>query len=116
MPAAEARVSTENAGRYLVRLCGHAAKMGRRLGHRPRAHAGGGAPPAIRQAECSGTDGTLILSTGRCTLRADGGLLIVRAEADDPGSLTQITELIAARLEKFGRREGLTVTWRPEPS
>jgi hypothetical protein len=116
MPATEARIPTENAGRYLVRLCGHAGKMGSRLGHRPRSHAAGGAPPEIRHAECSDTDGMLTLSTGRCTLHAAGGVLTLRAEADNQDSLTRIAELIAARLERFGRREQLTVTWQPVPA
>ena len=113
MPAAEARVPTENAQRYLTRLGQHAGKMSSRLRHRPRSHAGGGAPPEVRHAEWSDTDGTLVLSWGQCTLHADPGLLILRAEAADPDSLTRIQDLIAGRLEKFGRREHLTVTWRP---
>jgi hypothetical protein len=113
MPAAEAQVPTENAGRYLIRLCQHAGKMRSHLGHTPRSHSGGGAPPEIRHAEWSGTDGTLILDGGRCTLRAVGGVLTLRAEANDQDSLARIQELIAERLEKFGRREQLAVTWQP---
>jgi hypothetical protein len=44
MPTAEADITTEHAARYLVRLCGHAGKMGtagRRLGRRPPARTGG---------------------------------------------------------------------------
>jgi hypothetical protein len=40
-------------------------------------------------------------------------MLTLRAEAADQDSLTRIQDLIAGRLEKFGRREHLTVTWRP---
>jgi hypothetical protein len=113
MPAAEARVLTENAGRYLVRLCRHASKMNSRLHNRPRSHGGGGAAPEVRHAEWSDTDGTLVLSWGRCTLQAGPGLLTLHAEAGDPGSLGRIQDLVAGRLERFGRREQLTVTWRP---
>ena len=113
MPAAEARIPTPNAGRYLARLGQHAGKMGRRLRHQPRSHADGGAPPAIRHAQWSGTDATLALDRGRCTLHAEPGVLMLRAEADSEDNLTQIQDLIAGRLEKFGRREHLTVTWRP---
>ena len=70
MPAAEARVVTENAGRYLTRLCQHASKMNGPMRHRPRSHAGGGAAPEVRQAECSDTHGMLVLSWGRCTMQA----------------------------------------------
>jgi hypothetical protein len=112
MPAAEARIATPNAGRYLALLCQHAGKMGTRLHHQPRRHPGGGAPPAIRHAECSGTDGTLALDWGRCTLHAEPGVLTLRAEADSEDNLTRIQDLIAGRLQTFGRREQLTVTWR----
>lgn len=110
MPAAEAHVPTVNADRYLTRLCQHAAKMGGRLRHRPRSHADG-PPLGIRNAEWSGIDGTLILDRGRCTLHAGGDTLALRAEADSEDTLTQIQTLIAARLEKLGHREQLTVTW-----
>lgn len=116
MLAVEARVSTENASRYLNRLCQHAGKMGSHLGHRPRDHAGGGAPPEIRHAESSDTSGMLILNWGRCTMLAADGLLTLRAEASDADSLAKIQELIAGRLERFGRRERLVVTWHPGPA
>jgi hypothetical protein len=44
--------------------------------------------------------------------RAGPGLLTLHAEAPDPGSLARIQDLVAGRLEKFGRREQLTVTWQ----
>jgi hypothetical protein len=115
VPIAEADIRTEHAARYLARLCGHAAKMGtagRRPGHRPRFHARGGTPPEVRQVDCSGAEGTVSLNWGRWTVRASPGLLAVRAEAADEDSLRRIQDLLAARLQKFGRREGLTVNWR----
>ena len=45
-------------------------------------------------------------------MRASPGLLAVRAEAADEQSLRRIQDLLTARLQKFGRREQLTVTWR----
>ena len=115
MLTAEADVQTEHAARYLARLCGHAGKMGTagpRLGHRPRSHASGGAPPEVRHVECSGAEGTVSLNWGRWTMRASPGLLAVRAEAADEDSLRRIQDLLAARLQKFGKREHLTVTWQ----
>jgi hypothetical protein len=112
MPAAEAHIQTDNADRYLIRLCQHASKMGSHLRHRPRSHAGGGEPPEIRHAEWSDTAGTLILNLGQCTLHADDSVLTLRAEAADEDSLSQIQHLIAGRLENFGRREHLTVAWQ----
>ena len=67
--------------------------------------------------ECSGTEGTVSLNWGRWTMRAFPGQLAVRAEAADEESLRRIQELLTARLQKFGRREHLTVTWRrPGPA
>ncbi|HEX4094692.1 MAG TPA: DUF2218 domain-containing protein [Trebonia sp.] len=113
MPAAEARVPTENASRYIARLCRHAGQMGGHRGHRPGRHADGGAPPEILRAESSDDRGTLVLNWGQCTLQAADGLLTLRAEAADPGSLARIQQLVAGRLEKFGRRERLAVVWQP---
>jgi hypothetical protein len=59
----------------------------------------------LRHSECSDTDGSLVLSWGQCTMRADPGLLTLRAEAADQEGLTRIQDLVAGRLEKFGRRE-----------
>jgi hypothetical protein len=120
MLTAEADIRTEHAARYLARLCGHAGKMGtagQRLGHRPPSHARGGTPPEVLQVDCSGTAGTVRLNWGRWTMQASPGLLALRAEATDEENLRRIQGMLAARLQKLGRREGLTVNWRrPEPA
>src|SRR5215470_16807895 len=112
MLTAEADITTEHAARYLARLCGHLGKMGA-AGHRHRrpSHAGGDAPPEVRRAECSQTEGTVSLNWGQWTMRARPGLLVIRAEAADEENLRRIQDLLTARLEKFGRREHLTVSW-----
>lgn len=115
MPAAEAWAQCSDASRYLIRICQHAGKMRSHLGHRPRRHSGGGAPPEIIGAEWSETSGVLVLSLGRCILGATDDLLTIRAEASDPESLARIQELITKRLHTFGRRDGLTVSWQPAP-
>ena len=115
MLTAEADIQTEHAARYLARLCGHAGKMGTtggRPGHRPPSHARGGAPPEVRHVECSETEGAVSLNWGRWTMRALPGLLAVRVEAADQESLRRIQDLFTARLQRFGRREHLTVNWR----
>ena len=115
MLTAEADIPTEHAARYLARLCGHAGKMGtagRRLGHRRPSHAHGEAPPEVRHVECSATAGTVSLDWGQWTMRALPGRLTVRAEAADQENLRRIQDLLTARLQKFGRREHLTVNWR----
>src|SRR5262249_46673056 len=76
-------------------------------------HSAGGAPPEILSAEWSETSGYLVLSLGRCALRATDDMLTIRAETSTPEHLARIQELISRRLESFGRRERLTVTWQP---
>jgi len=111
MPTAEADVRTEHAARYLRRLCGHAGKMST-AGHRRPSHAHGDAPPEVRRVTCTGTEGTVSLDCGQWTMRALPGLLALRAEAADEDSLRRIRDLLTARLQKFGRREHLTVDWQ----
>lgn len=113
MLTAEAVIATEHPDRYLARLGNHAAKMGNGLGHRPRAHGGGQPPPRVEHAEWSATSGTVRLNCGRWTMQAAPGRLRLRAEAADQASLRQIQDMLTTRLEKFGRREHLTITWQP---
>jgi hypothetical protein len=114
MAAAEADIRTDHAVSYLARLCGHASKMGQaghRLPHRSRAHDRDGGPPKVRNVERSGAEATVSLDRGQWTVRALPGRLAVRAEAADDEDLRQIQDLLTTRLERFGRREHLTVTW-----
>jgi hypothetical protein len=115
MPAAEADIRTDHAASYLARLCGHAAKMsqaGHRLSRRQRVHDRGGGPPEVRHVARAGTEATISLDRGRWTVRALPGRLAVRAEAADEDDLRRIQDLLTARLERFGQREHLTVTWQ----
>lgn len=113
MLTAEAAIATEHPERYLARLAKHAAKMGGGLGHRPRAHGGGQPPPEVRHAEWSATSGTVRLSEGGWTIQAAPGMLRLRAEAADETTLHRIQHMLTTRLEGFGRREQLTITWQP---
>ncbi len=117
MPSAHARIATDQPGRYLTQLCRHAGAIDhRRLAHR---HLGRGGPapdrPEVRDVSCTETEGILVLSWGRCTLRAEPGTLTVHAEADDDANLARLQRLVAADLERFGHRDGLTVSWQPLP-
>ncbi len=38
---------------------------------------------------------------------------MLRAEAADEAKLLRINELLCTRLETFGSRENLTITWQP---
>ena len=117
MPAAEAYVQTADPGKYLIRLCRHASKMGGPRHYRPRSHGSGDVSPDMQPVEWSGTHGKLLLNWGQCTIQASPGTLALRAEAADQENLTRIQELVTARLERFGRREQLEVIWHqvPEP-
>lgn len=111
MLTAEAVIRTEHSERYLARLGMHAGKMRQHLGSRLRAHGSGQAPPEMQHAEWSATRGTVRLNWGGWTMQATPGTLTLRAEAPDRASLQRIQEMLTTRLEKFGRREHLTVTW-----
>ena len=114
---AEAVIQTANPARYITRLCRHASQMSMHAAqpapaHRPRGQRGGGAPPEVRHAEWSDTQGAVILNWGQWTLQAAAGTLTVRAEAADMENLRQIKDFVTARLEKIGRRDHLTVSWQ----
>ena len=113
MLTAEAVIQTEHPERYLARLGTHAAKMRQHLGSRLRAHGSGQTPPEMQHAEWSATSGTVRLNWGGWTMQATPGTLTLRAEAADQASLQRIQDMLTTRLEKFGRREHLTVTWQP---
>ncbi len=113
MPTAEATVETQHPGRYLTRLCEHAGQMDRSRLHRPRRHADGGAPPEIRHVEWTATDAVVTLNWGRWTIHATPGRLTLRAEAGTGEDLRRIQDLVAARMEKIGRRDHLVVNWQP---
>lgn len=101
MLIAEARVETERSSRYLVQLCRHVNKAA-------QAH-----PQMQAHVEWSDDRGVISFGWGRCTLHADPGVLMLRAEAPDEESLQRIEHRMADRLERFGRRDRLTVTWTP---
>ncbi|WP_433473677.1 DUF2218 domain-containing protein [Spirillospora sp. CA-142024] len=109
--SAQAHVQTQRAGRYLTQLGKHSHQMSLRTFHKPHRP---GTPPKVQNAEWSDTDAMIDFGWGRCTLRATATELILRAEATDQERLQQIQNGIAARLERIGRRDQLTVTWHQE--
>jgi hypothetical protein len=98
MLIAEASVATERSRRYLVQLCKHVSLVAR---INPRMH-----------AEWSDDRGVISFGSGRCTLRAEPGVLTLRAEAPDEESLLQLEQRVADRLAQIGRRDRLTVAWK----
>ena len=101
MLISEARVETERSNRYLAQLCRHISKV---------SHA---RPQMQAHAEWSDDRGVISFGWGRCTLRADPGVLTLRAEAPDEESLRRVEQRVADRLKLFGRREQLRVNWNP---
>jgi hypothetical protein len=113
MLTAEAVIPTEHPDRYLARLREHASKMSGHSGHWKRHRQAGHTPPEVRAAEWSDLSGTVTLNWGRWTAQAGDDAITLRAEAADPESLQRITDMLTTRLQAFGSRERLTVTWQP---
>ncbi len=115
MPIAEAHVETERPGRYLVQLCRHFSHQGRHLLRPQGAHVPGDAPPhpdMRAQVEGSRTRGTVTFGWGQCTMQAHPGALALRAEAADEEHLQRIQDLVTGHLDRFARRDHLTVVWQ----
>jgi hypothetical protein len=102
MLIAEARVETERPSRYLAQVCRHVSELAQ--ANRIKA-----------QVEWSDRQGVIDFGRGRCSLQADPGVLTVRAEAPEEEGLLRIQERVTDRLELFGRRDGLRVTWTQLP-
>jgi hypothetical protein len=68
-------------------------------------------PQMQAHVEWSGDRGVISFDWGRCALRADPGVLTLRAEASNEERLHRLEQRIADRLEQIGRRDHLTVTW-----
>ena len=101
MLIAEARVETDRSSDYLVQLCRHVKEA---------AHEH---PQMQAHVEWSDDHGVVSFDWGRCTLHADPGLLMLRAEAPDEESLQRIERRVSNRLKRFGGRDQLTVPWTP---
>jgi hypothetical protein len=110
VPVAEAHLVTPRAGRFLVQLCRHAEAMSGKAGH---LHGGDGrARPDVLAVECAENEGKIRFGWGACTLRSTSDTLTVRVEAGEVAQLARIQDILTADLERFGRRDGLKVTWQ----
>ena len=112
----EARIETEQSTRYLVRLCTHAASMGRTQGHGIRVHRNEALSrgEVEVQAQWSDTHGTVTFSPGgRCDLEATTTALLLRIEAADEEQLRRIQDIVTRDLDRFSGSEQLAIHWRP---
>lgn len=125
MVTSAAIVPTDRPDRYLRQICEHAAAMGGG-GHGPGGHAGhagheaghgpgqGATASGVQvSAQCAATQGTIRFAPwGSCEITAGPDTLTLRVEAVDAQSLRRIQEVLTGDLERFGRRDGLSVTWQ----
>ncbi|MEU0791816.1 DUF2218 domain-containing protein [Amycolatopsis sp. NPDC005961] len=110
MPVAEARIVTPRAERFLTQLCRHAEAMGGKARH---LHGGEGqARPEVVRVERGENTGKITFSWGECTLRSTSDTLAVHVEAEDADNLAGLQRILTADLERFGRRDGLEVSWQ----
>jgi hypothetical protein len=124
MPTAEAAIDTPRAARYLAQFAKHAGAMAGTPGRRMRMH--GGNPLVSGEVnlhvECAADKVVVTFDPwGRATLGARDDRLTVHAEATDQQNLRRIQEILTRNVERFGRRDHLTLTWTgtaadPEPT
>ena len=115
MPSREAHVSTDRAERYLQQLCSHLGQM-QHMRHRPAGGHGGAGMPQVEHVELTENHAVIRFAEGTWTLDADAGALRLRVEADDPAALVQLKNTVTMRIEKIGRRDGLSVVWQEADS
>ncbi len=97
VPASHAEVATDRPSPYLKQLCKH-------FRHKH---------PAVAFSDEAGT---LPFPFGTCRLRVAEGHLSLQGEADDEPALAHLERVVGGHLERFGRRDGLTVTWKRGPA
>jgi hypothetical protein len=49
---------------------------------------------------------------GSTTLTVEADALVMRANADDAGTLDRVKDVTGRHLERFGEKDGLVVTWQ----
>jgi uncharacterized protein len=87
-----ANVTTEKPVAYMRQLCKH-------FGHKVDASFGD-------------RDGYIQFQYGRCSLQAADGVLALEVSAADEESHERLERVIGSHLERFGRRDELSVAWQ----
>jgi uncharacterized protein len=87
----QADVATDKPVPYMRQLCKH-------FGHKV-------------DAAFDDHSGYIQFELGRCDLRAGDGELHLTVSADDEESRERLRNVVGSHLERFGRRDELSVTW-----
>ena len=87
-----AQVATDKPVAYMRQLCKH-------FGHKTDASFGD-------------DSGYIQFDFGRCELRAENSTLRLDVSASDDEQHERMERVIGSHLERFGSRDGLTVTWQ----
>jgi hypothetical protein len=103
MATAHARIATPRAVRYGQQLCQHLDQLSRRR------------PEMQIRVEWSASQGLIHIGPGRCNMDATADALSLQVTAPNDTVLGQLTGRIGERLERFGRRDGLVVSWATAP-
>lgn len=91
MTSSQANVATEKPVPHMRQLCKH-------FGHRV-------------DTSYDDDSGYIQFEFGRCELRASDGNLELTATASDEASGERVRNVVGSHLERFGKRDGLTVSW-----
>jgi hypothetical protein len=93
MPSATGFAETSRAPRYLAQMCKHMSAEG-------------------MSVQTTGDDhGAADFGWGTCTFHAGPEALTLHIQARDLSMLERAQHVLAAHLERFGRRDGLAITW-----
>ena len=87
-----AEVPTDKPVPYMRQLCKH-------FGHKS-------------DAQFGDDSGYIQFEFGRCELHAADGVLALAVSAGDQESHERMERVIGSHLERFGRRDGLSVAWQ----
>lgn len=91
----EGITETSRAPRYLAQLCKHMSNRG------------------MHVETTADTYGFADFGFGTCTLQAHPQHLIITLEVRDPVVLKRAQQALTRDIERFGRRDGLSINWNP---
>lgn len=95
MPTSEGVTDTQRAPRYLAQLCKHMTNRGFHVETGDEGY------------------GFADFGFGTCVLRAEPQRLVMNLATQDPLALERAQRALTRDIRRFGRRDGLTVTWSP---